>query len=801
MEYCPHCMQPTSGKVCRHCGKSVDHMTEQHQLPLGTVMTGSGGLRTYQTGAVLGQGGFGITYIAMELGSHRRVAIKEYFPIQCAQRSEDHVTVAAKPEKERLYQGGMNSFLEEARMLASQDDLPSVVRVLDYFKANNTAYLVMEYLDGVTLQQKMKKEGKLPAQEFLAKLPPLLHDLEKLHQSGVIHRDISPDNLMWMPNGTIKLLDFGCARSIEDGKSMTVLLKQGFAPVEQYQTRGQGPWTDVYALSATIYYCLTGIVPPNAVERLDNDTLQPPTALGVALTEEQETALLWGLTVQPKSRPVSMEVFAKRLFGTPAPIPDSEPVPGPKPEPAPDPKPGPGPTMDTESEVGAKGRVLFRKTGKKTPAGTEKQEQAKTGKKKKWWLFAVGAAVGLVIIVIIVVSLNRNMGEVPTSSPAVNQGSAPPSPSVSVKPSQQVKEPDIIEGTTEDGYTYTLNKDTNEVTITGYTGSYGSGVLVLPDEVDGAVVTAIGQEAFKGQTGLVSIYLPENLASIGNRAFQNCSELRDIYIFQNAEMGSSVCAGCDKLACLVKGDDSFKVSGWPSGCLIYTHGMDTGAGALSYVDVLDDGVIYGITKDKQVVVMNVPAGLTEVVVVETVLSYPVTWMYEKALENAEDGVTIYMAEQMAFPYELLEAATWELKDDAENLGLSFYWYMSCYLAYMTNENRKDGEPEAQPVLEYVRAAEIRAEELAESYDSMRPDGSKWGTLLDELSIDWSYGSCWRARLDAETGDLEGKLKDIAEDWALPEEDYDNKYYTELGAAVCIPGDGKVYLCCIANIPG
>ena len=145
----------------------------------------------------------------------------------------------------------LNSFLDEARLLAKQTELKSVVQVEDFFSTNGTAYLVMEYLDGVTLSDKMKAEGRLPAQRLLSMLRPLMEDIGKLHASGIIHRDISPDNIMWMPDNTLKLLDFGCARSMEDGKSMSVLLKHGFAPVEQYQTRGQGPWTDIYSLCAT----------------------------------------------------------------------------------------------------------------------------------------------------------------------------------------------------------------------------------------------------------------------------------------------------------------------------------------------------------------------------------------------------------------------------------------------------------------------------------------------------------------------------------------------------------------------
>lgn len=315
MQYCPYCMQYVEEKeFCASCGKPLRYAAKEHQLPAGKILT-VGKDNAYLLGASLGQGGFGITYVALDKAAGKRVAVKEYFPIQCCQR-EENGQVSAKSGMENIFRGGRKSFLEEAKMLSRQQNIPSVVKVMDYFETNGTAYLVMEYLDGVTLQQKTMREGTFQPKVLLGKLPRLLEDMEKLHRSGIIHRDISPDNVMWMPDDTLKLLDFGCARSMEDGKSMTVQLKHGFAPVEQYMTRGQGPWTDVYALSATIYYCLTGKVPPMAPERLETDTIQAPSALGILMDAAQETALMWGLTVQPKARPVSMEVFKARMFGT-----------------------------------------------------------------------------------------------------------------------------------------------------------------------------------------------------------------------------------------------------------------------------------------------------------------------------------------------------------------------------------------------------------------------------------------------------------------------------------------------------
>jgi len=311
MEFCPHCMRPTASKICSNCGSNVDWTAPATQLPLGTQLRGASGA-VYQIGAAKGQGGFGITYAAMDLMKGQRVAIKEYFPTRCATRGQ-HYRVIPMSGQQAVYQGGMHSFLEEAMMLSAVCALKSVVSVRDYFEANGTAYLVMEYVDGIPLHEVLRRRGPMSADELMPKLPALLSDLDTMHKAGVIHRDISPDNLMLMPDGTLKLLDFGSARSVQDGKSMTVMLKAGFSPVEQYQSKGQGAYTDVYALAGTIYYCLTGVVPPAAINRLDKDTLEPPSAHGARLSKKQEEALLQGMIVQPKLRPQTMEAFASKL--------------------------------------------------------------------------------------------------------------------------------------------------------------------------------------------------------------------------------------------------------------------------------------------------------------------------------------------------------------------------------------------------------------------------------------------------------------------------------------------------------
>lgn len=327
--FCPHCMQMLSGqeKNCPFCGGPTEVTAAAHHLPVGTVLRSRNG-HTFLFGKVKGEGGFGLTYIGKELTSGQLVAIKEYFPVRCQPQRHTDLSVHPLTQVQEIYDHGKKSFLSEASMLRAVDNIPSIVHVLDYFEANHTAYMVMEYLEGKNLFQMMQSGKRLSSDMLIHKAIPLMRDMEKLHAAGVLHRDIAPDNIMWMPDGTLKLLDFGCARSLEDGRSMTVVLKPGFAPIEQYQTRGQGAYTDIYALCATLYYCMTGVIPPASPERLtatfnnQPDPLAPPSSYQAALSPEQEQILMWGLSLQPTIRPQSMKDMADRLEkATPIPKP------------------------------------------------------------------------------------------------------------------------------------------------------------------------------------------------------------------------------------------------------------------------------------------------------------------------------------------------------------------------------------------------------------------------------------------------------------------------------------------------
>ena len=309
---CYNCFREKSSYgPCPFCGYDPTGAEEKYPLALkpGSILNGR-----YTVGRVIGQGGFGITYIAQDYQTKERVAIKEYFPSEFAGRSgsDSSIQVHSKDQKEN-FEYGKNQFLQEAKTLAAFIGDEHIVRIYSYFEENNTAYFVMEYVDGYSLDKYMaQKGGRLSVDEANRLLLPLMKSLDKVHAKGIIHRDIAPDNIIITKDGTAKLIDFGAARysTGEKSKSLDVVLKHGFAPTEQYMRRGkQGPYTDVYALAATYYYAITGKVLPDAVERMQDDTMFLPSALGVKISADQEDVLLKALEVSYNERYHSMREF------------------------------------------------------------------------------------------------------------------------------------------------------------------------------------------------------------------------------------------------------------------------------------------------------------------------------------------------------------------------------------------------------------------------------------------------------------------------------------------------------------
>ena len=274
----------------------------------------------YTIEGVLGQGGFGITYLGIDELHEKKVAIKEFFPQGIVTRNieyQDTVTVTFVGEKDN-YEKGKERFLKEARTMAKFSKDEGIVKALDFFEINNTAYIVMEYLEGITLKRYLRENQRIAPEDLIELLVPLIESLDEIHSQGMIHRDISPDNIMVLPDGRIKLMDFGAARDYTEfgEKSLSIVLKPGYAPPEQYQTHGvQGPWTDIYALCATMYKCITGENPPDAIERVMDDSLKKISEFGIVIPPQEEAAIIKGMSVSAKDRYQDIKDFCEDLYG------------------------------------------------------------------------------------------------------------------------------------------------------------------------------------------------------------------------------------------------------------------------------------------------------------------------------------------------------------------------------------------------------------------------------------------------------------------------------------------------------
>lgn len=316
---CPNCMQALGQgeDTCPYCGFDVNGYEEKTNcLRPFTVLQGK-----YMIGRVIGMGGFGITYIGWDLNLQTYIAIKEYFPESFAHRDTmATTTVTTNENKQEIYDKGLKRYVEEARNLSKFYQLQGIVSVKDFFYENGTGYIVMEYINGVDLKHYLKgMGGTLDEATVLALMKPVFESLYEVHKNGLVHRDISPDNIMVDNEGKIKLIDFGSVRgqSAETDKTYTVILKHGYAPPEQYYAKGkQGPWTDIYSLCATMYKMLTGEVPPNGVERMEDDTYVNPSSKGITVSERTEAVLRKGLAVKATERYQNIGELLPDLYGS-----------------------------------------------------------------------------------------------------------------------------------------------------------------------------------------------------------------------------------------------------------------------------------------------------------------------------------------------------------------------------------------------------------------------------------------------------------------------------------------------------
>ena len=316
MKMCMGCMEKYEETLtkCPHCGyeENTKPAEAYHMVP-GSILK-----RKYIVGKTLGYGGFGVTYIGFDAELQRKVAIKEYLPGEFSTRIPGQTMVTVyEDEKHEQFQSGINKFMDEAKRLAKFQDTAGIVHIYDSFFENETAYIVMEYIEGETVKEKLDREGKIPVEEAIKLILPIVAAMKEVHAEGIIHRDISPDNIMVDKEGNAKLIDFGASRyaTTTHSKSLSVLIKYGYAPMEQYQSGGQqGTWTDVYALAATFYTMVTGIVPEDSLKRLEKDELKPLSKMGIKISKNMDMAIRNAMNVKVEERTPSMEVFEEELL-------------------------------------------------------------------------------------------------------------------------------------------------------------------------------------------------------------------------------------------------------------------------------------------------------------------------------------------------------------------------------------------------------------------------------------------------------------------------------------------------------
>ncbi len=318
---CYRCMTPSVERgVCAKCGEpELPHGGNgDNALPPGTRL-GNGRLTV---GKKIGSGGFGVTYIAYDHALKQRVALKEFMPNYLAVRMGSQIK--PKPNQEQMYQKSMNSFNKEARALNELRGHPNIVHVISTFRENGTAYYTMEYLEGETLLNYLKRKRKISADEAFKMLYPIMDAIRYTHSKNILHRDISPDNIMLcqVPNNPsavkMKLIDFGAAHVAIQGFSLSYpgVKKNGYSPLEQnWEGKCQGPWTDVYAFCATFYSAIIGSVPVSAMERAeaDRDPMLPPSAKGADISPKMEEALMKGLKLKYQERTQSMDAFIREM--------------------------------------------------------------------------------------------------------------------------------------------------------------------------------------------------------------------------------------------------------------------------------------------------------------------------------------------------------------------------------------------------------------------------------------------------------------------------------------------------------
>ena len=537
--FCPNCMAEVEDGAsrCPSCGGDTSVQNKPHQLPTDTILNGR-----YIVGKSIGEGGFGITYVGYDLKLRAKVAIKEYFPAGSVTRTAETTVYAMDTSPESAFALGKAKFVAESQVLAQFLDEPNIVSVRDYFEENNTAYIVMEFLEGKSLHQVLKERGRLSMAEALEMTEPLMTALQKIHAHGLIHRDISPANIMQLPDGRIKLLDFGAARQYTDSeKSLSIILKPGYAPEEQYNKRGdQGPWSDVYALCATIYKMITGVTPDNAVDRMFGTELKKPSELGVDITPAQEAVLMKGLAVKSADRIRSMDEL-RRAFA--------------------------GEIEIAEPDTAGHGKASAKETAKP--------------KKKKTVLVAAAALAVAAVAAVLVLTKGGTpesaaVPEPTEASAEAEAESIETAATVTPKPTPEpTPEPAVVLQSGEAGNAVAWQFDSQGVLTFSGTGAmynYNDTGYTAPwrefkDEIKKVViedgVTTVGEYAFADCTNLEEAELSDAVTQIGARSFSECTSLKGIDIPDGVDdVGGAAFYDCGAIEQVTLGNSVRKIRGY-----------------------------------------------------------------------------------------------------------------------------------------------------------------------------------------------------------------------------------------------
>lgn len=510
--YCFHCMETLKDDavVCPYCGRTRNAARgNARTLPPGTVLENK-----YLIGDVVGEGGFGITYIGLDLNLHLKVAVKEYFPASFASRDtttgQDISIHVIGGETGSFYKKGLEDYAREANRLAQFASLPGIVSVLNFFYENNTAYMIMDYIEGITLKEYLRRnQEKLLWRKTLELLHPVILSLIEVHKAGIIHRDISPDNIMISKSGGMVLIDFGAARKTDDTQKKTVILKKGYAPIEQYQADGnQGAWSDVYSFCATIYRIIGGIKAPDALAVAGgSERITPLKELVKDVPDYLDKAVRQGMENNIADRIQSME----ELEG-----------------------------------------CLYR--------GKRVKDKAK-GRKIKTVSLALVAVCLLALVAWSAIGKQQGAGTV-SDGASVDGGKTAAGVDISGGAAQRASGSDG-EGSGNEGNVidaeYEALADTQDLTyedmgdglaVTGV--DYSAVEVVIPNAIDGepvkelrsmspnatSVVIKNGAEriatgAFKNCVYLESLYIPASVTAIEDGAFENCPLLQNITVSEN----------------------------------------------------------------------------------------------------------------------------------------------------------------------------------------------------------------------------------------------------------------------------